>query len=127
MLLLTTILTAVLSCSPPQSGITVTKKNGDEIRLSNITVVQSPDVSSDQYISFKSNGKDWTLTLNSIRRINLKSVSSRKKGVPTWEALLVKKDNQKLEVQLDLVRIIGSDSSGGTVEISSNTIDKLSF
>ena len=110
-----------------QTPTVVVKNNGDEVKLSSIILKQSPNRLSGELLYYTHKGSERSSALNSIRRINLKEVAERKRGVVTWEALIVMKNNNKLEVLIPLNKISGVDVDGRAIEISSNTIDKISF
>lgn len=109
-----------------QQVVVVTKNNGDELRITSIDFLQGSKRSDIQSITFKEKGETKTLLLSELKRINLKEVASRK-GITSWNAILVKTNNEKVEVLLPLDRIYGVDEAGNKIKISSSSIDKISF
>lgn len=105
----------------------VVKSNGDEVRVNSIMIHQGNGIQSESIITFSMKGTQKKLPLVDVKRVNLKDVSSRKRGVITWNALLIMKDNRKMEIQVPLNKISGSDVLGNPIEISSASIDKISF
>lgn len=109
-----------------QQTIVVTKKSGEELSFTSIDFFQGNKRSDVQAITYWEDDKTRSLPISELKRINLKKVSS-KKGITNWNAILVKLDNQKLEVILPLDRIYGIDGTGNEIKISSSSIDKISF
>lgn len=109
-----------------QQVVVVTRNNGDELRITSIDFLQGSKRSDIQSITFKEKGETKTLLLSELKRINLKEVASRK-GITNWNAILVKTNNEKVEVLLPLDRIYGVDEAGNKIKISSSSIDKISF
>lgn len=118
---------SALSLSFQSPNVTVVKKNGDAIKLSNVSYVQSSSATGSSDLVFTHNGKKMELSSIQVKRINLKEVAEKKKGVITWEALLVKPNGDKLEIRLDLDGVSGMNEKGSVVGISGNAIDKISF
>ncbi len=125
------IIYALLFCMLPtmelQEVFVVIKQNGDQIMLKNLKIVQGEDVVSDQALIFSSNGKKMSQPLSDLRRLNLKDDVQKKKGVVTWNALLIKSNDKKLEIQIEIARITGINESGNLVEIPGGSIDKIIF
>lgn len=109
-----------------QKEIVVTKNSGEEFRFVSIDFFQGSKRSDEPLIMFKKGEKTNTILFSELKRINLKSVAS-KRGITNWNAILVKNSNQKIEVILPLARIYGVDADGTEVKISSSNIDKISF
>lgn len=105
---------------------TVVKKNGDVLTIREPRLFQS-NARSTRDIIFSLNGKSESVPISQIKRINLKSVASKSQGVTTWNALLVKRNDQKLEVRVALYRVVGLDQQGNKTKVSSSAIDKISF
>ncbi len=120
-------LSLVLSFSMQKKSATIVKKNGDAIRLTDLSFVQSSSGSGSSDLLFSSNGRSMKISSTPAKRINLKGVAEKKKGVVTWHALLVQPNGNKLEITLDLDGVSGKNEKGSVVGISSNSIDKISF
>ncbi|MEQ9405913.1 MAG: hypothetical protein RIM99_20135 [Cyclobacteriaceae bacterium] len=116
-----------LMYSEQSTSALVVKNNGDEVELSNVCLYYGSSESCSAKATFMYNGKLKEWDFSEVKRINLKEVKSRKKGVVTWKALLIRRDNEKFEVEIQLDRIEGDNPSGEKIEISGGAIDKISF
>ncbi|GAB4244217.1 MAG: hypothetical protein Tsb0034_22360 [Ekhidna sp.] len=121
------ILTITLTLLFSQQSAVVVKNNGEEIKLTDITIFQKPNIPSKSAISYSFRGQKRTLDYSAIRRINLKESLGRKKGVTTWKALLVTRENEKFEIEVDIVEIGGKNEEGKEEVYSSHTINKISL
>lgn len=121
------MLTLLIVCLSLQTHCAVIKNNGDEIKISELVIHQSATSTSfDQLVTFHQ-GKQHVFELKNLKRVNLQESLGKKKGVTTWKALVVKRNDQKMEVKLDLIRISGTTTSGKKIELSASVIDKISF
>lgn len=110
-----------------QGPITVIKNNGDELGLSNVIIYQSETDNSNDLLYYSYRGKDSKVAFEDIKRISFKETIRKKKGISTYRVILVKSDNNKLEVEMDLVRLEGMNESGKKESMNFSSIDKISF
>lgn len=110
-----------------QQAGTITKNNGEQVRLNEIEFYQDQDNSSGNTLSYTYRGTDKTIEINKIKRINLKESKGKKKGITTWLALIVTRSNQKYEVDIDLVEVRGKNAEGKQEGYSTNSIDKITL
>ena len=106
---------------------TVVKKNGHEVRLTEITFFQSEREEGSAALSYIYNGRSLTIAERDAKRINLNKAVEKSKGITTWEALLVRTNGDKLEIRINLNKIKGKSDDGKIVTIPGGAIDKISF
>ena len=110
-----------------QAPVTVVKNNGDQLGLSKVKIFQEDTNGSTTSINYSFRGEGRSVTFSEIKRISFKETIKKKKGVTTFRAILVRADNSKLEVEIDLVRLEGVGKSGKMESMSFSSIDKISF
>jgi len=110
-----------------QDQITVVKNNGDVIVFTDATIFQQENEGSNQGLSYSYRGKVETITLDKIKRISFKETIKKKKGITTYRAILVRTNNTKLEIDIDLVSIDGVTDVGKNESMSFSSVDKISF
>ena len=110
-----------------QAPVTVVKNNGDEILLSDVRFYQTDDTASINMLSYSYRGQDGKVPVSQIKRISFKESVKRKKGISTYLVVLVKSDNSKLEVEMDLNRLEGIGQSGKAESMNLSSVDKISF
>lgn len=110
-----------------QTSGTLTKNNGEQIQLKSVEFYQQQDNSSSTSLNYTFRGKNSTINISELKRVNLKESLDRKKGITTWKALLITKKNEKYEVEIDLVEVTGVTGEGKTESYSANVIDKISL
>jgi hypothetical protein len=110
-----------------QTSCVIVKNNGEEVKLAALVIHQSTTSTSFDQLNFVSNGKKQTLDLKDLKRVNLQEAIDKKKGVTTWKALIIKKNDQKMEVNIDLIKISGTNASGEKMVFMSASIDKILF
>lgn len=113
-----------------QNPVSVFRKNGEEVQYKTIEIVQEGQVKSSargSTLVFSSRNKRIYKKIGEIRRINLKELENRKKGISTWKALLITTSNEKLEVTFRFSEIRGVAEDGDSSSIPSGSIDKISF
>lgn len=120
-------LVIVLSVHFIQSPAIVSKNSGDEIRLNNYMVFQENLKGAAKQLKYAYRGDQRSIEIQDLKRITLKETLKRKKGIATFRAVLVKKDNVKLEITIDLVRIEGIGENGKEISINFSSVDKISF
>jgi len=108
-----------------QSG-SITRKDGETVQLSAISVYQKRDVKTES-LTFSKGSQPKTIEISKLRRINLKESVGKSKGVTRWLAVLVEKNNVKHEVEIELYEVRGVNADGKAFSISANAIDKISF
>lgn len=109
-----------------QGSALVVKNNGDQIRLSNIELYQTNDQPTTTLVC-EFRGEELLLEIDDLKRMNLKESMERKKGITTWNALLITKANEKYEVLIDFIEIRGINQDGKEESYSSSVINKISF
>lgn len=119
------LITLVLSFA--QKPVTIVKNNGDQFGLTNVMIFQNETSGSSSSISYSYRGENAQVTFKQIKRISFKETVKRKKGITTYRVILVKSDNSKLEVELDLVKLVGVGMSGKKESMNFSSIDKISF
>lgn len=117
----------VLLSTDEQTSCTIVKNNAEEVKLSSLVIHQSTTSTSYDQLVIVINGKKGSMNLKELRRVNLQESLGKKKGVTTWKALIVKKNDQKIEVQLDLIKVSGTSPSGEKMAFMSGSIDKILF
>lgn len=110
-----------------QGEALITKNNGDEIRLSNVQFYQAEEVPSTKSVYFIYRGEKRSISINELKRINLKESLGKKKGISTWSALLITNENEKFEVSFDFIQLTGINEEGKEETYSSSIIDKISL
>lgn len=110
-----------------QAPVTVVKNNGDEITLTDVRFYQSDDTASINTLVYSYRGQDGKIPVSQIKRISFKESVKRKKGISTYIVILVKSDNSKLEVEMDLNRVEGLGKGGKTESMNLSSVDKISF
>lgn len=110
-----------------QSPITIVKKNGDQIVLTDVMIYQSESMGSPDMLTYSIKGKKEKIKVQQVKRISFKETVRKKKGVTTFRIILVKDNNDKLEVELDMLRIVGRDKEGKKESMNLSSIDKISF
>lgn len=110
-----------------QSSGLITKNNGEQIQLKGVEFFQNQDNGSGSSLKYVYRGKSSTIDLGELKRVNLKESLGKKKGVTTWKTLLITKKNEKFEVELDLVEVVGVNNEGKKESYSANAIDKISL
>ena len=110
-----------------QTPLTVVKNNGDESQLNNFVFYQSDTQSSASSLTYSYRGQSKSIALNQVKRISFKESVRRKKGVTTYRVILVKTNNDKLEVEMNLAKLEGKNKNGKTESIGFGSIDKISF
>ncbi|MEO9485294.1 MAG: hypothetical protein ABJG47_17685 [Ekhidna sp.] len=119
------VITLVLSLF--QNSLTVVKNNGDQLSLSSVKIYQNETNSSPNELSYTYRGESYNVLFRDIKRISFKETLKKKKGVTTYRVVLVKSDNNKLEVEIDLVKLEGMNTSGKSESMNFSSIDKISF
>lgn len=109
-----------------QGSALVVKNNGDQIRLSKIELYQTNDQPTTTLVC-EFRGEELLLEIDDLKRMNLKESMERKKGITTWNALLITKANEKYEVLIDFIEIRGINQDGKEESYSSSVINKISF
>ncbi|WP_420318419.1 hypothetical protein [Ekhidna sp.] len=120
------LFTAILSLTL-QSPITIVKNNGDEIRLSNVQIYQNEKKSSADLLNYTYLGNVESIKIREIKRISFKEALEKKKGVTTYRVILVRSNNDKLEVQLNLAKVEGINNEGKKESLGLGSVDKISF
>lgn len=110
-----------------QNPLTVVKNNGDQLSLSNAVIYQNETNGSSSSLNYSYRGESAQVLFKNIKRISFKETVKRKKGVTTYRVVLVKSDNNKIEVEIDLVKLEGMGESGKKESMSFGSIDKISF
>ncbi|WP_436517081.1 hypothetical protein [Ekhidna sp. To15] len=119
------LITLVLSLA--QSPVIIVKNNGDQLDLSNVVIFQSETNGSSNSIRYSYRGEKAKMDFEQLKRISFKETLKRKKGVTTYRVILVKSNNNKLEVEIDLVKLEGIAKSGKVETMNFSSIDKISF
>lgn len=110
-----------------QSPAVVVKHNGDEVNIKNALIYQSEGGGSPSQLSYAYRGVSSQIALSQVKRISFKEVVSKKKGITTYRVVLVKKNNDKMEVTMDLSRLEGVGQNGKKESMNFSSIDKISF
>ena len=110
-----------------QSPVTVVKNNGDQIVLSQAVFYQNENAATKDLISYSYRGKPGSIQIGNIKRISFKETVKKKKGIPTYRVILVRNDNTKLEVEMDLVKLEGVTADGKSESIGLGSVDKITF
>ncbi len=110
-----------------QTPVTIVKNNGDETLLSEYRIYQSDLKSSNSSLTYSYRGQGETVPFSQVKRISFKESLKRKKGVTTYRVILVKTNNDKLEVEVDLVKIEGKNKNGKVESMGFGSVDKISF
>ncbi len=110
-----------------QGPLTVVKNNGDQLSLTNVSFLQSEGSGSSTSLNYSYRGETNNIAFKNIKRISFKETIKRKKGVTTYRVILVKADNSKLEVEVDLVRMEWTGKAGKKESMSFSSVDKISF
>lgn len=121
----TLLITLVLSLL--QSPLTVVKNNGDQLGLTNVMIYQSDTSGSSNSLNYSYRGENAQVAFKDIKRISFKETVKRKKGITTYRVILVKTDNSKLEIEIDLVKLEGMGTSGKKESMNFSSVDKISF
>ncbi|MEQ8629131.1 hypothetical protein [Ekhidna sp.] len=110
-----------------QSPVTVVKNNGDQIVLSQALFYQNQNTGTKDVINYSYRGKPGSIKIGDIKRISFKETVRKKKGVPTYRVILVRSNNTKLEVEMDMVKVEGTTADGKSESLGLGSIDKISF
>ncbi|SNT26664.1 hypothetical protein SAMN05421640_3047 [Ekhidna lutea] len=110
-----------------QSPVTIVKNNGDEIELTNVLLYQTTAKGTPDVISYSYRGAPGKVNIKEVKRISFKENLGRKKGVTTFKAILVKRNNDKLEVEVNLVKVEGTNKEGKKESMNFSSVDKISF
>ncbi|WP_370086568.1 hypothetical protein [Ekhidna sp.] len=110
-----------------QTQVTVVKNNGDQVVLKNIKVYQSEGQSSSDALIYSYRGEDSNISFKEVKRISVKETLQKKKGVTTYRVILVKSNNDKLEVDIDLIKLEGTNENGKVESMNLSSVDKISF
>lgn len=110
-----------------QSQIKIVKNNGDEIVLTEVLIFQTDKKGSPNSITYKLRDKEEKIMVKSVRRISFKESLGKKKGIATYRVILVKDNNDKLDVEIDLVKIQGKNENGKMESLGLGSVDKISF
>ena len=110
-----------------QAQVTIVKNNGDQVVLKNIKVFQSEGQSSSGELLYSYRGENSSIAFGDVKRISVKETMQKKKGVTTYRVILVKSDNNKLEVEIDLIKLEGTNESGKLESMNLSSVDKISF
>ncbi len=117
----------ILVLSLAQDPVSVVKNNGDQVDLSNVMIFQNETSGSSNSINYSYRGENSTITFQDIKRISFKETVKRNKRITTYRVILVKADNSKLEVEIDLVKLEGIGKSGKKESMNFSSVDKISF
>lgn len=120
-------ITITLALAFLQSPLTVVKNNGDQIVLTKAQIYQTEKDASKESIFYSYRGKVENVSLKEVKRISFKETLKKKKGITTYRVVLVKNNNDKLEVELNLVKIEGVNSEGEKESMNLSSVDKISF
>jgi len=110
-----------------QSPVTVVKNNGDQVVFKEFIFYQDQESGTKDLITYSYRGKPGSFKIGEVKRVSFKETISKKKGVPTYRVVLVRNDNTKLEVEMDLVKIEGVTADGKTESMNFSSVDKISF
>ncbi|MEQ9466321.1 MAG: hypothetical protein RLN88_02865 [Ekhidna sp.] len=121
------ILLTILVLSFIQAPVTVVKNNGDEVVLTEVRFYQTDDIASVNMLAYSYRGQEGKIPISQIKRISFKESVKRKKGIATYMVILVKSDNSKLEVEMDLNRLEGIGQNGKAESMNLTSVDKISF
>ncbi len=110
-----------------QTQVTVVKNNGDQIVLKNIKMFQSEELSSSNNLRYSYRGEESEIAFDEVKRISVKETVQRKKGITTYRVILVKRNNDKLEVDIDLLKLEGTNDNGKLESMNLSSVDKISF
>lgn len=110
-----------------QTQVTVVKNNGDQVVLKNIKVFQSEEHSSSDELLYSYRGENSSIAFGDVKRISVKETLQKKKGVTTYRVILVKSNNDKLEVDIDLIKMEGTNEYGKVESMNLSSVDKISF
>ncbi|MEO9869580.1 hypothetical protein [Ekhidna sp.] len=110
-----------------QAPATIVKNNGEQIVLSEVLFYQTGESGSSEKIIYSYRGSNSSISLKQVKRISFKETVKRKKGIVTYKVILVKNNNDKLEVEVDMVRLEGKNKNGKSVSMNCSSIDKVSF
>lgn len=124
MKILLIMLSSVLFQGP---SVTITKFNGDQFDLNNARIFQEDEVASGKQLSYFYRDQVAAITISDIKRISFKETVKRKKGITTYRVILVKNSNDKLEVEMNLVRVEGIGVDGKEESINLSSVEKISF
>jgi hypothetical protein len=120
-------ITITLALAFLQSPLTVVKNNGDQVVLTKAQIYQTEKDASKESIFYSYRGKVENVSLKEVKRISFKETLKKKKGITTYRVVLVKNNNDKLEVELNLVKIEGVNSEGEKESMNLSSVDKISF
>lgn len=110
-----------------QSPVTVVKNNGDQVVLKEFIFYQDQESGTKDSIVYSYRGQPGSIKIGELKRISFKETVSKKKGIPTYRVVLVRNNNSKLEVELDLVKVEGITSDGKAESMNFSSVDKISF
>lgn len=121
------MLLIILLSSFFQTPLTVVKNNGDQLGLTDVLIYQNNEVGTAGSLSYSYRGEKNEVEFKDIKRISFKETLKRKKGITTYRVILVKSNNNKLEVEIDLVRLEWTNKSGKKESMGFSSVDKISF
>ncbi len=110
-----------------QEPVTIVMDNGEVNRLTELALYQTKTSFSTASIYYIESGRNQSIEINKLKRINIKELIGRNKGIQRWNVILVTKSNVKYDVELDLVEVVGQDMEGNQVAIAASTIDKITL
>ena len=110
-----------------QAPTTIVRNNGDQLSLKDVVIYQNEEQGSTNSLGYNYRGKSSEIAFSAIKRISFKETIKRKKGITTYRVILVKSDNSKREVEIDLVKLEGINESGKMESMNFSSIDKISF
>lgn len=110
-----------------QQSLTLVKNNGDQIELTDVKIYQKANAPAADALYFSYRGKEGKIEMSNLKRISFKETMHKKKGVTTYRAILVEKNNDKLEVSIDFVRVEGMNEDGKVESMGLSSVDKISF
>lgn len=110
-----------------QSPVTVVKNNGEQIVLSQAIFYQKQNDGTKNVINYSYRGKPGSIKIGDIKRISFKETVRKKKGIPTYRVILVRSNNTKLEVEMDMVKVEGMTADGKNESMGFGSVDKISF
>ena len=110
-----------------QAPLTIVKNSGDESKFNNYVFYQSDTESSNSQLTYSYRGQNEVIKLSQVKRISFKESVKRKKGITTYRVILVKTNNDKLEVEMDLVKLEVKNKNGKLESMGFGSVDKISF
>ena len=117
----------ILLLSFSQGSVTIVKNNGDLVVLQEATFYQGDKTGTRNTINYAYRGREESIKVSDIKRISFKETLKKKKGNATYRAILVRKNNTKLEIELQMLRVAGLTPAGKSVSLNLSSVDKISF